>query len=353
MSDTPFWNEDWMQLQQKYWEQWGEMSRKAMGMQPPKSPWENAMENWWSAVAPATDKSTRAFMDKMMDQGRSFFQFNEELSRNAAKGKDWLDTANQALEKLQENFAAAAEQTSEAGKNSFSRMAGFWEGPMESWRNAAGPLPMNNDLARTPKLFEQLLGMPGLGFSREDEENYRELAQSWLDYQHALTRYNHFFADVGTAAMRCVKCDLDEIQQAGKKIDSGRDLYNTWVGACEKVYAEHTMTPEYSKVHGDLVNALMGFKKKWRELQDQRLGMLGMPTRREVQTLQTRLQESRRELRSLSCQVELLKEQVAALRSPSGGSPSGTEASAATAPAATVKKKVTRKKATRKKAAAK
>lgn len=362
MSESPFWNEDWMQLQQKYWEQWSEMSRKAMGLeQPTRSPWENAMESWWKAVSPATNDHARDFMHKMMDQGRTFFRLGDELSRSAATAKDWSDAVNQAFEKLQDQFAAAAEQGSAAGEKGFAQMAGFWEAPMEAWRKAAGSLPLNNDLAGTPKLFEQLLGMPGLGYTREDEERYRALTQAWLRYQHALASYNHFFADLGTASLRCMKDEVSDIAQNGGRIESGRKLYDTWVAACEKIYAERTMTPEYSKVHGELVNALMAFKKQWRELQDERLGKLGMPTRREVQTLQTRLQESRRELRALRSEMELLKDQVAALRAPAAAAaaatPADSEAPAQPEPAAasqpaTVKKKVAKKKVARNKSAA-
>ena len=31
MSDKPFWNDDWVEIQRRYWESWSEMSRKALG----------------------------------------------------------------------------------------------------------------------------------------------------------------------------------------------------------------------------------------------------------------------------------------------------------------------------------
>jgi polyhydroxyalkanoate synthase subunit PhaE len=348
MSESPFWNDDWMRTQRNYWEQWSEMSRKAMGMErPAKSPWESAMEHWWKAISPGADRQTQHFMEKMLDQGKLFFRLGDEVSRNLDGAKDWSDALTQTFEKMQGQFAAAAEQGSNAGKQGFEQMAGFWEGPMESWRKAAGQLPLNDELAGTPKLFEQLLGMPGLGYTREDEERYKALANGWMQYQHALARYNHFFADVGTASLRCMQEEIKQLKENGGKIDSGRALYDTWVGACEKVYAEHTMTPEYAKVHGELVNALMAFKKQWRELQDQRLGMLGMPTRREIQTLQCRLQDSRRELRALRTEVELLRDQLGELRAPKP-----TEPAPSSTPKATVKK-VAKKKVARKKAVSK
>jgi len=46
--------DDWLSLQQKYWEQWTDMSRRAMGAQAPQAnPWEGALDHWWKAFAPA------------------------------------------------------------------------------------------------------------------------------------------------------------------------------------------------------------------------------------------------------------------------------------------------------------
>ena len=59
---------------------------------------------------------------------------------------------------------------------------------------------------------------------------------------------------------------------------------------------------------------------------DESLGGLNMPTRRELRTLQDRLQESRREFKALRTEMELLKEQVMELRKPV---PVTTEAAAA------------------------
>jgi len=110
------------------------------------------------------------------------------------------------------------------------------------------------------------------------------------------------------------------------------------------------MTPEYAKIHGRLVNALMAVKQKLSHLVDESLGGLNMPTRRELRTLQDRLQESRREYKALRVEVELLREQMLELRKPAVVKAQVAEAIAE--PAAPVKKP-TKKKAASKKAGAK
>lgn len=351
MSESPFWNDDWMRTQQKYWEQWNDMSRKAMGMQqPPRSPMESALDHWWQAISGGAPEATRGTMEKMLQQGKMFFRLGEEMSANLQQTRDWSDAVNQTLEKIQEGVAAGAEQSAEASEKGFSQWMGLWEGPIESWRKAAGQLPLNSDFAGTPNLLEQVLGMPGLGFSREDEERYKELGQSWLHYQHALARYQHFFADLGSSSVRCMKSKVKDLVDSDQKIGSGRALYDLWVAACEEEYAKHTLTPAYAEIYGELVNSLMAFKKQWRELTDQRLGLMGMPTTREVRTLQTRLQESRREVRAMRSELEQLKEQVAQLRTPQGP-PAARKKVASKKPGAkkAASKKVAKKKAVRRK----
>lgn len=339
MSDSPFWNEDWMRTQQKYWEQWGDMTRQAMGMQqPPKSPWENAMDHWWQAISPNAPDATRGFMEKMMDQGKFFYRMSEEMTRNLSQAKDWSTALNSTFEDLQKQFTANAEKGTSAAEEGFSKMMGFWEGPMDQWQKFAGDIPMHMQGFGSGNLFEQVLNMPGLGFAREDEERYKALMQAGLDYQKAFNEYNNFFSDMGKAAVDRMQVKVKKLSESGKTIDTGRGLYDLWVGACEDVYAERAITPEYSKLHGGLVNALMQVKNLWAEIMDKRLAALNMPTKQEVRTLQARLQESRRETKALRRELDALKEAVAAI--------------APTAEAAPARKKTT-KKAASKKAAAK
>ena len=82
MSERGFWDDNLLELQQKYWESWSEISRNASGVggAAPKSPWEMALEHWWQAVSPAAPEMTKDFMTRMMDQGKQFFRMAELFS---------------------------------------------------------------------------------------------------------------------------------------------------------------------------------------------------------------------------------------------------------------------------------
>jgi class III poly(R)-hydroxyalkanoic acid synthase PhaE subunit len=224
-------------------------------------------------------------------------------------------------------------------------MMAFWEMPYDNWQRMVSSLSLvPGDLLRNMPHndgIERFLSAPGLGYMREEEGQYKQLMQRVVTYQRALSEYMQFFSNLGMLSANRLREKVQELVDEGKQIDSARSFYDLWVGCSEEVYGEQVMTPEYAKIHGKLVNALMALKQKLSQLVDETLGGLNMPTRRELRTLQDRLQDSRREYKALQAEVEMLKEQVMELRKPVKSN--STETTATVKKAA--KKKVSKKKA--------
>ena len=361
MSDSPFWNEDWMKTQQKYWENWTEMSRKAMGVEKPaKSPLESAMDHWWKGIAPGTTDFNQDFMNKMMNQSKTFFRMAENYYQNAGESNSWLDAANRTVADLQKMFSGGVENifsgAETAGDDAMHKMMAFWEMPMDNWQRMVSSLSlMPGDLLRNVPHndgMDRFLSAPGLGYMREEEGQYKQLMQRVVEYQRAMSEYMRFFSNLGLLSANRLREKVQELVDEGKQIDSARGLYDLWVSSSEEVYGEQVMTPEYAKISGKLVNALMAVKQKLSHLVDESLGGLNMPTRRELRTLQDRLQESRREFKALRTEMELLKDQVMELRKPVPVAKEAPAAKPAAEEAAPVKKAASKKQATSKKKSA-
>ena len=77
MPDKSFWSDDWMALQRGYWDQWTKMQQQALSAvgagTPPDNPWQSALDHWWQAVSAGVPGMSRDFLEKVMDQGKSFF----------------------------------------------------------------------------------------------------------------------------------------------------------------------------------------------------------------------------------------------------------------------------------------
>lgn len=322
MSERGFWDDNLLELQKKYWESWCEISRKASGDEAPlpKSPWEMALQHWWHAVSPAAPEMTRDFMTKMMDQGKQFFRLAELFSGNAqtlGKTPDWKE----ALNRLSADMQSAAGSGSDAEANDrLHKMMGFWELPFDNWQRMASTLSLlpgdplrNMPHGGSPPEMDRLFSAPGLGYTREEQAQQQQLLRLIAEYKRALQEYSQFFTVIGNESVKRLRDKLTQKSLKGEVIESARTLYEIWVETCEEVYGERVRTADFARINGQLVNASMGVKHHIGTMVDETLGSMNMPTRREVRTLQTRMQENRRENTHLRAEVDALKAHVADL----------------------------------------
>jgi polyhydroxyalkanoate synthase subunit PhaE len=320
MANDAFFNDNWLKLQQQYWEGLTDMGRRAMGLDAPRqNPWEAAMDQWWKAVSPAANDPARAFMDRLVEQGKAYFGTVERFTRGLA-GTDgasagW-DALTRTFDEMQRAFTGGFGSTE--ADTAMRRMLGFWEMPLDNWQRMMSSLTpmMPGDLLRNmphgqvKEGMDRMLSAPGLGYTREEQAQYQDLIRRSLDYQRALQDYTGFFGKLGVKSVQRLKDFMQARVDSGEPIDSARALYDGWVGCCEAVYAEEVSTPEYSRIHGQLVNAQMALKQRMSHLVDESLGAMNMPTRSELRTLQDRMQETRREHKRLRRDLDGIKRQL-------------------------------------------
>ena len=315
--------EDWFELQRKYWDKWSEMSKNAMGVDAPmQTPWEEAMKHWWEAISPSTQDAAKGYIEKMMEQGKAIYELAETFTKGLGNAGDspldsW-NTLNKTLEDMQSAFSGSLQN----GDNAFHRMMGFWEMPYDNWQrmvSSMSPIPgdflrnMPHDHVR--QNLDKVLSAPGLGYTREEQGQYQDLTRCGMDYQMALQEYMAFYGQIGVKALGRMRGLLEAQAKNDAVIDSGRALYDSWVGCCEEAYAEEVKTDDYARISGNLVNSQMALKKRMSIIVDENLGAMNMPTRSELRTLQDRLQETRRENKRLRRDLDALQKQVAGLAS--------------------------------------
>jgi class III poly(R)-hydroxyalkanoic acid synthase PhaE subunit len=93
-----------------------------------------------------------------------------------------------------------------------------------------------------------------------------------------------------------------------------RELYDQWVEMSEAAYSEFVMTEEYQKHYGHLVNSLLALKHQMSRMVDQTMEAMHMPTNAEINTLQCRQQELRRENLRLKKEIKDINQQLADIR---------------------------------------
>lgn len=162
------------------------------------------------------------------------------------------------------------------------------------------------------KVAQDALSMPALGLTREQQEEQQALLRAWIDYAGHYQRYQALLQGVFERASATLHG-----QTPPTDADSMRSIYDRWVNLAEEGYADAALSDEFREVYASLVNAQMRLKLLQQGQVERAAVQLGMPTRKEVDSLGERLQAVRRELRQMAgvkAELEALKAEVAALR---------------------------------------
>jgi class III poly(R)-hydroxyalkanoic acid synthase PhaE subunit len=183
----------------------------------------------------------------------------------------------------------------------------------------AGLTPMNQAFWQMPGMntsvfnlgemvdpLGKVLEAPGVGYFREPQEKQQKGLQLALEYQEANFKFNQAFLRVAMESIqgfqnRLLGLDGDSVPK------SLRELYDLWVVISEEHYAEFAMGEEYQALYGDMVNRLMIMRRHYGEIADDYLRTMNLPNTREIDTMQERLQQVRRDNFALKKEIREIK----------------------------------------------
>jgi len=362
MNETNPWAAQWFNAQQQFVDAWSDMAKSGVpGNSSQSDLWAQSFDLWRKASGAQVQPDFQQAMDKCMDMGKGYFAMAEQVSKNMSAGAEPAEAINQWMDQLKQSLQQFGSMPGFDGSaiNGFMKQ---WFNPISSWQQmTAGLAPMNQGAWQIPGMnmagmmntpsfnlgemidpLGTLLEAPGVGYFREPQAKQQKGLQLALDYQQANQAFNQAFLRVATESIqgfqaRILKIDADTAPK------SLRELYDLWVEISEKHYAEFAMGEEYQELYGDMVNRLMIMKKHYSEIADDMLRAMNLPNTREVDTMQERLQQLRRENFVLKKEISEIKSMLQQVMARPAAAP-------ATAPAT---KKAPRKSAARAAAASK
>ncbi|HEX2200443.1 MAG TPA: poly(R)-hydroxyalkanoic acid synthase subunit PhaE, partial [Gammaproteobacteria bacterium] len=241
---TPSGSNEWIDLQRKYWDAWSQLYQQTLNsnLMPAKlsNPWAQALDHWWEAVAPGVPQENQDLIQKMMEPGKSFFGISEEFTRflgNLSEpAKSWGNWQGLFLSRIGE-LKTTLSQASTAGATKAMRgLFPFFEMPMDTWTrtfSSASPLPGDFLQVLKPEgladdLHDRIgrfLSVPGVGYTREWQEQAQRGARLLLDYERALQEYIQIYSKAGIDTLeRLSKKIIDRAEQA-EEIKSLREAY--------------------------------------------------------------------------------------------------------------------------------
>jgi polyhydroxyalkanoate synthase subunit PhaE len=299
--EAPAWGEAWVDANRRYWDAWSSMFREAQNSAAgsDRPAWADSLEQWFRLMAPPMPPTSRDLFERLTEQATAFQQFAEQLSATL----------------------------SQLG-GSADGLAAFWKLPLDTWSrtvSSASVFPGDFLESHKPDVWnhltqgfqrdlERFLSVPALGYTREAQEEGRELIRLGLEYQRALQTYAATFRTIVPESLTRLQ---QRLARRAEPVTTLRALYDLWVDTSEEVYLEIVATEEHAQAYGRMVNALMALKNHGRNMVDEIVGALGMPTRHGLNTLQRRQQELRREIVGLRRELEEargIREELAELR---------------------------------------
>ena len=194
--------------------------------------------------------------------------------------------------------ARIAEALGAAGENPFPEifraMRGHGQQGLEQWVEDASPYL---DAMRREGM--SWLSLPAFGIGREHQERLQALARAQVEYQEKSSAYNALMLKAGQRAFELFEDKLAEREEPGRQLASARALFDLWIDAAEESYAEIALSQEFRHVYGALVNAQMRLRSGIQKEVELASGLLGMPTRSEMDAAHRKVAELERQVRRM------------------------------------------------------
>ena len=357
MSENNSWADQWFKAQQQFVDAWSDMAKTGSSGNTSQSDlWAQSFDLWRKACEGKTQPDMELAMRKCMDMGKEYFAMAEQVSKGLSAGANPAEAINQWLEQMKQSLQQYGGMPgfNGAGVGDFMKQ---WFAPNASWQEmVAGLTPMNQAMWQMPGMntsvfnlgemvdpLGKVLEAPGIGYFREPQEKQQKGLQLALEYQEANFKFNQAFLRVALESIQGFQNRLLGLE--GDKVPTSlRELYDLWVEISEEHYAEFAMSDEYQALYGDMVNRLMIMRRHYGEIADDFLRTMNLPNTREIDTMQERLQQVRRENFALKQEIKEIKTMLAQMN---------TRTAPAARAAPTRKKAVAKKAATRKATAAK
>lgn len=156
---------------------------------------------------------------------------------------------------------------------------------------------------------------PHLGMFQNYQAQLEAVARAAQRYRDATQRYGELLAEVGRQSI--AEFDRRLRLRDGQPPAGVRELHGLWVAAGEAAYEEVLRSDAYSAAFGELTNAAVELSSNLQGLWDEVLEALSLPSRRELEATQQRLEQVRRrseaDTRALRREMELLRRELQGL----------------------------------------
>ena len=353
---------DWLNAQQQFWDTWFTAAREGADKQMEqmlgqRDQWGEFFNVWQTVMGGQGSQApdVKAWQDMFASAARGYMGMLDAFSPQAA-GAGGYDSAIDGWIRQMRGFLNSVHATG-AHPTDFATAGRIWASNAAKMHELFGMTnPFAAHFAHAHKGFQSaasgldpfgfFAAMPAIGYTREKQEDLQTLMNLWSDYERKLGQYNAAMAEIGLKALEEFQSFLADPPKGTEPLTSIKDVFAKWVDISEAVYGDFAMTDVYTQLYGDVVNAMMSYRKQFSKMLSDVADSFDLPTRPEIDSLHCRVHDLRRENRQLRAELDEIRAQL-------GLTAAGRKKAAPAAKKAPVKKKATKKAAVKKTASRK
>ena len=328
-TSNPFGDTDFLSAQKTFLDAWAQLSQtmspeaKQSSTASVTDAWSKAMEYWGQSQSSTgmMPNEIQHVYTKLIEQAKVYNMFSEQMSGFMKTYNELDKTSSDWQQQLESCINGMESFFSEHGTdatNTIKQMQNVWQQMSTETRqnpfSSASMMPddflqqFNSDSLQSAA--EKYLSMPGIGYTRESQEQHLKSIKLWGEYQKASNEFNSANSRVNTKALEGLKKKIFKLAEEDKNISSLREIYDLWVDANEDAYAEFVYSEEYTQLYSAMVNSLMAFKQHNQKFVDKSLSEMNIPTQKGMDTVKQRLQEVRRELFDMRNKFKVDQQQI-------------------------------------------
>ncbi|MEM8601406.1 MAG: poly(R)-hydroxyalkanoic acid synthase subunit PhaE [Bacteroidota bacterium] len=336
------------QAQKKFAEQINAQWQQAAGSVSPDmlrdlgAQWKHATERmlaaWSEQTAPIAQQTAERAAERaktMAGVATGFAQAWQTMAKSVAAGSDLSQTTARFNEAVRTQVETMTATTMEAA-NDLQTVAQRFFGEMQAaapgtpWAAMTMPFESVSDWAQAEgieagevpvaALFEQMVGTfdrsfgrvlnsPGLGLTREFNEEIAQAIAAYQGYLREQARYQTLMGGLFTTSVERFTQALGKKAQDGEPVDGLRALTRLWTAEADAVFTDAFREPAYIEQQNKLVAATMRYRKQRRAVAELFQQMNDQPTRSEVDEAFKLLHGARKEIKALRREVATLKKQ--------------------------------------------